>query len=213
MPREEAIKAIIFIDGNNFYHNVKKIDIRPSKINFPKVTEMLCKKFNLEKKGVHYYNSVPNIKTIGEENYYKHMSFLSDLEKSGIKVHTRKLQHLSNIELITKKVSQLQKLKICDNCKPIVTQNCIDCVGSFEEHEKGIDVMIVVDMIQLALKNEYDVGVLISGDADFIPALDLIKKNWKRVIVAFVSAGFSRELRQTQEYTYLDEIIFSSLKE
>ncbi len=210
MPQKEAI---IFIDGNNFYHNVKSIGVRPSKVDFPRVIENVCKKFNLKKKDVHYYNSIPNIKTIGEENYYKHMSFLSGLEKSGIKVHKRKLQHLSNIELITKKVNQLQTLKICDNCKPIVTQNCIDCVGAFQEKEKGIDVMIVVDMIEMSLKDEYDVGILISGDADFIPALNLIKKSWKRVIiVASTSAGFSRDLRQTQKHTYLDEIILSTLK-
>lgn len=129
-------QVIVFIDGNNLYHNVKLLGISPSRIIFPKLIQLICSKFNLELKETIYYNSVPNIKTIGKEKYYKHMSFLSNLEKSGIKVKTRKLQHKSNIELITKKLSQLENLKICEKCKPMVTQNCINCVGSFQKEKK-----------------------------------------------------------------------------
>lgn len=210
---ESGSSAVFFIDGNNFYHNVKVLDVRPSKIDFVKMIKEICEKLGLKRSRIFYYNSIPNIKTIGEDGYYKHLSFLSGLEKMGIVVKSRKLQHMSNYEMTAKKVSKIQDLELCEKCKPLVTQNCIDCIGAFEEREKGIDVMIVVDMIRMCLKDEYETAVLISGDADFIPALNIIKESGKNVIVASVTAGFSRELKQTHEYFYLDEIIFKMLKQ
>jgi len=61
--------------------------------------------------------------------------------------------------------------------------------------EKGIDVWIAVDIIRLGIiEDKYDVCILISGDADFVPALNLIKDK-KEVLVAMTPVGFSTELR------------------
>jgi len=204
--------AMIFIDGNNFYHNLKHMGIQPSKVDFKKVCEKICEKYGLDLKRILYYNSVPNIKTIGEENYYKHMSFMSGLEADGIAVKTRKLQHLSNAERVSKKLSTLEKLQVCEKCRPLVTQNCVDCIGGFQEKEKGVDVMIAVDMISMALKGMYDAAVLVSGDSDFTHVLDLVEENGKKAIVAFLSSGCSREIRDSHEFTFIDEIVLSTLK-
>lgn len=40
--------------------------------------------------------------------------------------------------------------------------------------EKGIDVALAVDFVTLAVKGEYDVGVLFSGDTDLLPALEAV---------------------------------------
>ena len=61
-------KAYVFIDGNNFYHNVKKMGIKPSDINFSKISELVCSHFNCIHKKSIYYNSVPSIKN-GEKMY------------------------------------------------------------------------------------------------------------------------------------------------
>ncbi|MCD6093039.1 MAG: hypothetical protein J7J38_03420 [Candidatus Aenigmarchaeota archaeon] len=40
MPAEvRPTKAFVFIDGNNFYHNVKLMKIKPSYIDFYKLSE------------------------------------------------------------------------------------------------------------------------------------------------------------------------------
>jgi hypothetical protein len=41
-------------------------------------------------------------------------------------------------------------------------------------HEKGIDVQLAVDFVLLAVRGEYDVGVLFSTDTDMKPALDAV---------------------------------------
>ncbi len=86
--------TIIFIDGNNWYHNLKKI-IKPSKIDLIKLSKFLESKLKLKVKDIRYYNSIPNIKD-GKIAYYKHMKFLSKLKKQRIIIKTRKLQKHSN---------------------------------------------------------------------------------------------------------------------
>lgn len=63
--------------------------------------------------------------------------------------------------------------------------------------EKGIDVMIASDMInQCLIEKTCDCCVLISGDADFIPAMQIIKNSKREVLTSSVIKGYSRELMQ-----------------
>jgi uncharacterized LabA/DUF88 family protein len=40
--------------------------------------------------------------------------------------------------------------------------------------EKGIDVQLAIDYVAMAVRNEYDVGVIFSTDTDLTPALDAV---------------------------------------
>jgi|TARA_Y100000034_G_scaffold97082_1_gene118469 uncharacterized LabA/DUF88 family protein len=63
--------------------------------------------------------------------------------------------------------------------------------------EKGVDVLIASDMIRKSLvQKKCNVCVLISGDADFIPSMQIIKYSGNEVIVCSTKYGFSNELRQ-----------------
>ncbi|MBS3091887.1 NYN domain-containing protein [Candidatus Pacearchaeota archaeon] len=149
--------AIVFIDGNNWYHNLKTI-VKPSKIDLRKLAVFICNKFNLTLKEIRYYNSIPDISD-NEINYHKHINFLSGLAKEKVIVKTRKL-------------SKLKK-------------------------EKGIDVLIASDMIRnTIIDKKCDVCILISGDADFIPVMEIIKDLKKEAITAMISNGYARELMQ-----------------
>ena len=55
------------------------------------------------------------------------------------------------------------------------------------------------------MKGDCDICILISGDADFVPALNLIKENGKNVLVSSVHEGFSKELRDNFEYFVIKE--------
>jgi len=153
-------KSIIFIDGNNFYHNLKKVINKPKEIDFNKLSKLICSKFNLDLVEIRYYNSVP--KKSKEENYEKHLRFLEELKKDRIIVNTRELH------------------------------------GKGEyKREKGIDILIAVDMINKCLiKNECDVCILITGDADFLPVMQIIKDSKKEAIISSVYSGFSNRFRE-----------------
>ncbi len=40
--------------------------------------------------------------------------------------------------------------------------------------EKGIDVALAVDFVMMAVRHEYDVGVIVSTDTDLKPALEAV---------------------------------------
>lgn len=53
--------------------------------------------------------------------------------------------------------------------------------------EKGIDVRIAIDMVSLAYTNAYETAVLVSNDADLVPAVMKIKDLGKHVEYAYLS--------------------------
>jgi len=158
-------RAIVFVDGNNWYHNVKSVVEKPKSVDFGKLTDMIAERFDLNIVDIRYYNSVPDIE-YSEEVYYKHMVFLAGLKQKGLLVNTNKLKRVKTN-------------------------------GKVLRVEKGIDVMIVVDMIKKTLlEKECDCCVLISGDSDFVPAMRLIKSEGKEVLTTSVLKGYARELLQ-----------------
>jgi len=70
-------RAIMFIDGNNWYHNVKSVVEKPRSIDFRKMADVIAKRFDLNIVDIRYYNSTPDIE-FSEEVYYKHMVFWRD---------------------------------------------------------------------------------------------------------------------------------------
>ena len=162
---EKKKKAIMFVDGNNWYHNVKHLVGKPRIVDFRKLANLIAEHFNLGIKEIRYYNSIPDI-GMGDEIYYKHMVFLAKLKKQGIVVNTRKLK------------------KIKEN-------------GKIIRIEKGIDVMVSADMVSKTLvEKECECCVLITGDSDYVPVMQLIKKAGKEVLTASVLKGYARELLQ-----------------
>lgn len=54
-------------------------------------------------------------------------------------------------------------------------------------------------MLWQAHNNVYDTAILVSGDADYVPAVEAVKAIGKHVEVAFVERGRSMDLRQTAD--------------
>lgn len=50
--------------------------------------------------------------------------------------------------------------------------------------EKGIDTAIVTDLLGLAWEDAYDIAILVSSDADFVPAVNHVQRKGRRVINA-----------------------------
>jgi len=82
--------------------------------------------------------------------------------------------------------------------------------------EKAVDVKLATDLIKL--KDIYDIAVIVSGDQDYVPAVDLIKDSGKRTVnVAFLTEngrllpGGAKRLNQSADWSI--EIEHSKLKE
>ena len=132
--------------------------------------------------------------------YYKHISFLSQLKKQGIKIITRKLQKFSNKELLKNKKELIESLELCNKCKQIVEASFLD-LADIKKKEKGIDVWIAIDLVRKSIiEEECHACILISGDADFVPAMELVSNNGNEILSASVPFGYSNELRSKYPY-------------
>lgn len=65
--------------------------------------------------------------------------------------------------------------------------------------EKGVDVMIATDLIMHAYEDHYDIAILVSGDADFYPALQAVKDIGKQVEVAAFDSNLSAEAAKSAD--------------
>ena len=78
--------------------------------------------------------------------------------------------------------------------------------------EKGIDVMLVTDLLHFAWNDLYDVAVLVSGDSDFAYALQAIKNMGKHVEVAYFESNVSKDLLAVADNKHLlDREFFKNL--
>ncbi len=50
--------------------------------------------------------------------------------------------------------------------------------------EKGVDTLLVTDLIRLAVSDSYDAAVIASSDADMVPAVEFVHTRGKKVIQA-----------------------------
>src|SRR5919198_4356700 len=74
---------------------------------------------------------------------------------------------------------------------------CATCGAEYEyTTEKRVDTRLVADLIHYAANGAYDAAVLISGDDDFVPAVEAVNALGKQVWVATWSADeLSSDLR------------------
>lgn len=114
-----------------------------------------------------FYYIAPLDITTNEEKYWKHQKFLAELEKiSGFKVILCTLRRYRNKD------------------------------GTLGFEVKGDDVYLANDMLVGAYENLYDTAILVSGDEDFIPVINTLKRLNKKVENAFFVSTSSKKLRK-----------------
>ena len=65
--------------------------------------------------------------------------------------------------------------------------------------EKGVDVMIAIDLVKNAYADLYDTAILVSGDGDFFPAIQAVKDLGKHVEVAAFKSNLSAEASRSAD--------------
>lgn len=69
--------------------------------------------------------------------------------------------------------------------------------GSFGYEVKGDDVYLAIDLVSGAYENLYDTAIIVSGDEDFVPAIQKVKKLGKNVENAYFIRSSSSTLKKT----------------
>ena len=72
--------------------------------------------------------------------------------------------------------------------------------------QKGVDILMSVDAITKAYTNQYDVGIFLIGDRDFMPMVEAVKDAGKKTMCMYYPANSSRDLIRTFDFKcVLDE--------
>ncbi len=117
-------------------------------------------------KNAFYYIAPLDISS-NEKKYWKHQKFLAELGKiSGFKVV----------------LCTLRKYPKED--------------GTFGFEVKGDDVYLTNDILVGAYENLYDTAILVSGDEDFVPVINTLKRLKKKTENAFFIKTSSKKLRK-----------------
>ena len=78
--------------------------------------------------------------------------------------------------------------------------------------EKGVDVMLAVDLVTHAYNDHFDSAIIVSGDADFYPALQAVKDVGKQVEVAAFDQNISSEAARVSDlHLKLNKTFFTGL--
>lgn len=98
----------------------------------------------------------------------------------------------------------------CTNpdCRAVIA-TCPTCAQRIRRTvEKGIDAAIVTDLIQCAFDDTFDRAILVSGDADYVPAVEYIqRKTDKQVIQAFFRNCGTQLRNACWDHLYFEDIM------
>jgi len=84
--------------------------------------------------------------------------------------------------------------------------------------EKGVDLSLATDFLVSAFRNLYDTAILVSGDDDYAPVIDEVKRLGKTVEVAAFSSDAGSQIRNAADKfipleNLKDEILLETSKE
>lgn len=181
-------RVAIFIDGSNFYHGLKNC-IGNTKIDFTKFAELLCKDRELIRT---YYYNVPVNQNYFPDTYKEQQRFFDSLK--SLPYFELKLGRLE------KRQTRINKNELMKQFGEEITKIILDKMGdTITFVEKGIDVSMAVDMLRLAYHNGYDTAILVTGDADFVAAIEGVKDMGKHVENAYFREAKGYHIRMSSD--------------
>lgn len=148
----------------------------------------------------------PSVREDPEKTYRllsKHTPYSNELQDLGSSERQAKMEELvkrlkSHKDYMKKRFDGWQRVQdgIAKNHKAIEFRRAgaikYDLFEEEFKKEKGVDVKLATDLIML--RDIYDVAVIISGDQDYVPAVQVVKDSGKRVINASFMTHKGREL-------------------
>lgn len=185
-------RAIIFVDGNNWYHSLRAASVStPGRLDYTRLSQKLVGPRNWL--GTRYYiGRVPQSGDVSlyaeQRRYFDWLTkrfpqvrvFWGRIEERPARNEAadelRRYLHDLTTRLDTRVYQDLYRIAEKHSVTKILT-------------EKAVDVHVAVDLAVMAERDEYDAAYLLSADGDFIPAVKAAIDCGKKVYVASPSEG------------------------
>jgi len=185
-------RAVVFIDGNNWYHSLKVAGVqRTFSLDYKKITEKLLGPRTWI--GTRYYIGQVDSRQ-GAKVYADHRRFIDALVKTDPRITV----HLGRIELRIEENEAAREIlhyihSLSTRISSLVFGELVAFVKKHEQTrvwvEKAVDVQLAVDMVVLATRNEYDAAYILSADGDFTGAAEFVRSLGKKVYAASFGKG------------------------
>ena len=188
--------ALLFIDSSNFYHSLKfQNDLPFDEKGYARLFKELSTYFEI--KEINFYDAMKNIDK-DPTGYAKQQRFHSNLTKvdSRVKIKTRKLRYATSISKEkSNKVAKEIGLQTSLRDKLYLFLKKLNVIK--HSHEKGLDVLLIVDALKAHKEKKSDIILILSGDSDYVPAVEYMQGEGAKIINLHTLTGSSKELRDT----------------
>jgi len=154
MTAEKKQRVMVYVDGFNLYFGMVESSLDTKWLDISKLALSRLKS-NQELVGIKYFTS--NI-TNDPPKEARQRTYIDALETTGAIIIRGKYE---------------SKAVNCEGCGKVW----------YRSNEKKTDVNIATSLIFDALKDKYDVAILISGDSDLIPAINMVHDEFNPKIV------------------------------
>ena len=176
-------RCTVFIDGSNFYHGLRRLGLDSQDLDYQRMARKLL--VDRELQGIRYYVG----KVSGDLPRMRRQSrALNALRQQGIRVALGRVErnmlpaHANPLVGRLRDVIATRRGELPPPLAAELEALCEQDVAYYVE--KQVDVLIAVDMVGMAQRDEYDLAYLLSADGDFVPVVREIHRHGKRVFIA-----------------------------
>lgn len=182
-----ADRAVVLIDGNNWFHGLCDIGVEDRGwLDYKKISEkLLGPRQWIETR---YYIGQVNQKH-NAELYAQQRSFLARLTATDPRISVRfgRIEpRIASNEAANELGDYLATAKA--KIDPAVFAHLSDIAKRHTNAtifvEKAVDVFLAIDLVTLAVNNAYDAAYVLTADGDYTPAVDAVRKLDKKVYAA-----------------------------
>lgn len=185
-------RAVVFVDGNNWYHSLCNIGVEDrARLDYQKISTKLLGPRQWV--ATRYYIGQVNQK-YNPSLYAQQRSFLAGLKStdSRISVHLGRIEpRIASNEAAIELREYLGKLttKIDSAVFAELSEIANRHSNATVFVEKAVDVFLAVDLVAMAISDAYDAAYLLTADGDYTPAVEAVRNLNKKVYAASPSSG------------------------
>ncbi len=185
-------RAILFVDGNNWYHGLKEAGVKDQMgLDWVRIAKKLVGPRQWI--GTRYY--VGRVEQQGNARLYANQRLFHETFARANSSHTMHYGRLESQPVESEAAREL--LEYLGQLKVRLDQTVYqDLVELGKRHrrtqvrvEKAVDVMVAVDMVTMACNNAYDTAYLLSADGDYTHAAEFVKQRGLKVFAVSASPG------------------------
>ncbi len=101
--------------------------------------------------------------------------------------------------------TKLQQLRFAKHMASLLPETLSPCVFKKDNRSrsgKGVDIQLTVDMLGHVFRGNVDSVLLLSGDGDYAPLIDEVRRAGVQVYVSAFSDGFNSALKERADEVY-----------